>query len=437
MPDNVRALEQSSQITITPIDQPPIDRQAARTAVTDADTFLAQYRELYQQTEAVHQSSRDEQKKETAARELKYFLYSTSFLNELVSWVSTGEMNTQLEALFQRAKVDDKNQAALRTMLEPQLAQLNNVLDTLLDKLYENPTNPTQEQKLDSAQFNQQLAEHLLKGVLAKRSSVEYRQTMIFAEILKAAGENGPGADILKPLLSGCAAQVGITRALHGHEEPRPGEQPKKPDYFVIWANHEDRQELKDWDLTGVDFVAIDQKGDVLFIDSKGRSRIVVGADSQEAPDEDEIKATAQSRPMNAIMEGMLGSAVVNTTVQVTERPIRESHFIVYQQVRAYLEKLANENPPGETAQQYQEIIQAALARPMEVFQQENKKPRNFKRLRVRVPTDPSMLSSIGELSPELENELKQKIQNLNAPRPVNSQLIGDLVRNGKGPISA
>jgi hypothetical protein len=190
----------------------------------------------------------------------RYYDEPATFLTELIMFAenkTADRASDFLEGVFRQSGLKDEQKAILRELIRTQIDIIDDYIQALFSEKEQGPTK-TEAFKLEQSIFNQKLAIYFYLANTKKSSS--YEAATLLSSLAQAIGElRLPESDILLNILNGARAQAAICRTL------------TSAGYEVILPDFNNSEEMKSWDLNGVDFVAISPIRKIILIDAKGK----------------------------------------------------------------------------------------------------------------------------------------------------------------------
>lgn len=272
-----------------------------------------------------------------------------AFLNELSMYLeNNGETDSMLlKKTLLKFNVTEEDKQRLFDILRNQVGIIYDIIDSVGMNL--EPGERSEQEVHQLATINQEIAQFYFRINSLPFSDYERKAGRLLYELADAMQKASPGdkaAILLTQALSGARAQAGICNAL------------EQDGYTVILPNHENSQEITDWDLKGVDFIAV-KNGRYILIDSKGL---------------------------------FVSEGVEKTTLTVQPLPKKASSVVVFDQAVDFViaNKIQNGYPP-----QGQDAI--------------------WSRLEITIPTGLDFIDETGIFSDQLKEKLRLAVERNNA----------------------
>ncbi len=190
----------------------------------------------------------------------KYYTEPATFLTELIMFAETEAEQAPspfIADLFLQAGLDEEQKAKLRELIRAQIDIIDDYVQALFAEKEKGPEK-TEQFKLKQSIFNQKLS--LYFYLASNRRDSSYEAANLLSYLAQAVGElDLPGGKDLLVILNGARAQAAICSTL------------TEAGYEITLPDFNDPEEMKSWDLHGIDLVAISPNRRIILIDAKGK----------------------------------------------------------------------------------------------------------------------------------------------------------------------
>jgi len=195
----------------------------------------------------------------------------TSFFSDMINWSVNGDERTSREfaPVISRFKSElrDDEAVALKEFFKSNATLWDDILSNIDDRqdIGSGIENLTPEQRRETlipwAQFNQKLAAAFFHASHLDQQDPERIKMESFVAFIGALDKSGAvrGSGQYRELIVGARSQAAMMNTLN-----RLG-------CFIVVPDYDDEAEMRETDLSGVDFAAITPDGKMLLVDAKGR----------------------------------------------------------------------------------------------------------------------------------------------------------------------